>query len=78
MPEDIERVVIPPDLEIPVLRIEPPIQDLRHLDPVLPHGKPPRLLLSPIPGIAFHVDPHEITHMGNSNENLLNISPWKG
>ena len=51
--QNVNGVVVALYLEIGVIRSEPTIEDLRHLDAALAEEKPPRCLFTPVPGVAL-------------------------
>jgi len=58
--QDIDGIVITLDLEVPMIRRKPSIEDFLHLDFFYPKPQVPGRFLTPVSGIALHLESHGI------------------
>ena len=54
--QNVQSAVVSPYLEVGVIRSEPTIEDLYHLDAALAEEEPPRCLFTPMPGVTLDTD----------------------
>src|SRR5262249_12119351 len=59
VPEDADAAVAPPHLEVAVLRRQPAVDDLPHLDGTRAEEEAARRLFAPVARIALDADPHD-------------------